>query len=73
MAGKKKPDAVTAFAKLLEVASQITDNLDAYERELGRAVPETYKHPSLGTTEENGLTVNMRLLNQLRKAVKDLS
>ncbi|MNE36167.1 hypothetical protein D3C80_1299680 [compost metagenome] len=70
---KKKLDAVIAFAKLLEVAAQIAEGVDQYERELGRPVKETYKHPSLGTTEENGLTVNVRLLNQLRKAVKDLT
>ncbi|MNN74818.1 hypothetical protein D3C76_1465550 [compost metagenome] len=68
----KKLDTVIAFAKLLEVATQIAEDVDQYERELGRPVKESFKHPSTGEVDDNALTVNMRLLNQLRKAVKEL-
>lgn len=60
-------------AKLLEVTKKITTGIDQYERELGRPVNETYVHPSTGKTEDNAVTVNMRLLNELRAVVKELS
>lgn len=57
---------------VLAAAQAIAAGVDRYENELGRPVNETYKHPGNGKTEENALTVNMRLLNNLRKALKEL-
>lgn len=65
----KKPSPT---ARLIAVAKQIAEGIDKYERERGRPVNETYIHPSTGKTEENAVTVNMRLLNELRAALKDL-
>lgn len=66
---------ISMFEQLQRVAGaaiSIAAEVDRYEAECGRPVKETYKHPSTGKTEVNGLTVNVRLLNQLRKAVKEL-
>lgn len=57
---------------IVEVAKLIAAEIDRSEAEHGRPYKETYVHPSTGKTEDNALTVNMRLLNQLRKAVKEL-
>lgn len=57
---------------VVDVAILIASEVDRFEVERGRPVMETYKHPSTGATEENAMTVNMRLLNQLRKALKEL-
>ena len=65
-------DTLRSMAKLLEVAKKIAENIDSYERELGRPVNETFVHPSTGKTEDNAVTVNMRLLNELRAAIKEL-
>lgn len=57
---------------IVTVATMIAAEVDRSEAELGRPYKETYVHPSTGKTEDNALTINMRLLNQLRKAVKEL-
>ena len=59
-------------ARLIEVAKKIAQDVDQYERERGKPVPETYVHPSLGTIEDNAVTVNMRLLNELRAILKEI-
>jgi hypothetical protein len=76
MLGLKLGDNMTTAIKRLqrvsEVAKLIASAVDRVEAERGRPVKETYIHPSLGTVEENALTINMRLLNELRKALKEL-
>jgi hypothetical protein len=57
---------------IVTVATMIAAEVDRSEAERGRPYKETYVHPSTGKTEDNALTINMRLLNQLRKAVKEL-
>ena len=42
MATKKQ----SPTARLIEVAKKIAENIDSYERELGRPVNETFVHPS---------------------------
>lgn len=54
------------------VAALITAEVDRFEKERGRPVKETYVHPSTGAIEDNAMTINMHLLNQLRNAVKDI-
>jgi len=57
---------------VVEIATMIAAEVDRSEAERGRPYKETYVHPSTGKTEDNALTINMRLLNNLRKAVKEL-
>jgi hypothetical protein len=57
---------------IVTVATMIAAEVDRSEAERGQPYKETYVHPSTGKTEDNALTINMRLLNQLRKAVKEL-
>lgn len=69
MTTKKELKCLQAIA---EVAKLIAAGVERYEQERGKPIAETYVHPSTGKTEDNAVTVNMRLLNQLRKAVKEL-
>lgn len=58
--------------RLLEVAKKIAEGVGKHEFVRGCPIPETYVSPFTGLVEENGITVNMRLINELREILKEL-
>lgn len=56
--------------EIMRVATVIVEQYEQAEQERGRPYAETFESPSTRKIQENGVTVNVRLLNKLRAAIK---
>lgn len=59
------------IARVQAAACAVVGHYERAEQERGSPYKETFRSPSTGKTEDNAVTISVRLLNELRSAVAD--